>query len=67
MRKMRTVALWGRRRPLQRRYRSGFAPDSLFSPSRGKGHSFVFWAFAQILKKNQGAIWVIRRGLPSPQ
>ena len=30
--------MWGFRRSLQRRYRSGFTPDSLFFPNRGLGH-----------------------------
>jgi hypothetical protein len=31
------------RRPLQRRYRSGFAPDSLFSSDRGQRHSLMIF------------------------
>ena len=35
---MRTVTSWSFRRPLQRRYRTGFAPVSLFSPVFKPGH-----------------------------
>jgi len=36
--RLRAVASWSFRRPLQRRYRTGFTPVSLFSPADGPGH-----------------------------
>ena len=35
--RLRAVASWSFRRPLQRRYRTGFSPVSLFSPVFGRG------------------------------
>lgn len=52
-----TVASWDLRRPSQRRYRSGFAPDSLFSSDRNQRHLFVFSGFRPKLFKEPNIIF----------
>jgi len=52
--RLRAVASWSFRRPLQRRYRTGFTPVSLFSPAFVRG-TFVRMAMrmsAWLLSKN---------------
>ncbi len=41
--RLRAVASWSFRRPLQRRYRTGFTPVSLFSPDFYPGHFLAGW------------------------
>jgi hypothetical protein len=45
------LAFWDLRRPSQRRCRSGFAPDSLFSSDRNQRHLLVFSGFRPKLFK----------------
>src|SRR5258707_14656821 len=45
------LAFWDVRRPSQRRCRSGFAPDSLFSSDRNQRHLLVFLGFRPKLFK----------------
>jgi len=45
--RLRAVASWSFRRPLQRRYRAGFSPASLFSPASGRGTFLRMWSRAK--------------------
>jgi hypothetical protein len=42
--RLRAVASWNFRRPLQRRYRTGFTPVSLFSSRLGGRHFLADWS-----------------------
>ncbi len=49
--RLRAVASWSFRRPLQRRYRTGFTPVSLFSPALVRG---TFWRVGPAVEGRAG-------------
>ena len=58
----RAVASWNFRRPLQRRYRTGFTPVSLFSPGIRPGHFLAGWSRRGGTRFKELEAWIERRG-----
>ena len=58
----RAVASWNFRRPLQRRYRTGFTPVSLFSSHRGGRHFLAGWVPPRRDAFKELEAWIEARG-----